>query len=107
MPRRRRSAKWVYVKRETDPVQCVRNLEGTNLMDGLRSIQTLLEFITLHEERLIRLARDYGWSWHGIAFEMGVSYQSVHRKWRRKIHGTTYDPNSSRRKDKWIERYGG
>lgn len=49
---------------------------------GLRSVRALRDLAERLERLQVRNARAAGWSWQGIAAELGVSRQAVHKKHR-------------------------
>lgn len=48
---------------------------------GLRSIARLRRLIEQLEAEQVGAARRAGWSWHDIAVRLGVTKQTVHRKY--------------------------
>lgn len=63
----------------------LRWLESDDVRDGLRAVHYLGHFVSAHEERLVRLARDGGCPWHDIAWYLGVSRQAVHQRWAKRL----------------------
>ncbi|WP_328605996.1 helix-turn-helix domain-containing protein [Amycolatopsis sp. NBC_00345] len=47
---------------------------------GLRAVAALRRLVEQLEAVQVRSARMHGWSWQGIAAELGVSRQAVHKK---------------------------
>jgi DNA-directed RNA polymerase specialized sigma24 family protein len=61
---------------------------GEDPAEGLAAVAELRELVSALEEAHVRQARERGWSWQDIADALGVSRQTVHKKyvvrrWRR------------------------
>jgi hypothetical protein len=54
---------------------------------GLRAIAALRALTERLEILQVQSARELGWSWQDIAQRLGVSKQTVHRKYGRRIGG--------------------
>ncbi len=54
---------------------------------GLRSVAALRALTERLEILQVRSARELGWSWQDIAERLGVTKQTVHRKYGRRIGG--------------------
>jgi CRP-like cAMP-binding protein len=54
---------------------------------GLRAIAALRALTERLEILQVQSARDLGWSWQDIAERLGVTKQTVHRKYGRRIGG--------------------
>jgi hypothetical protein len=52
---------------------------------GLRAVAALRALTERLEILQVQSARDLGWSWQDIAERLGVSKQTVHRKYGRRI----------------------
>jgi len=50
---------------------------------ALRAIARLRRLVDQLEAGQVAAARRAGWSWHDIAVRLGVTKQTVHRKYRR------------------------
>ncbi len=64
--------------------------EGATSSDpdvGLRAVATLRALAERLEILQVQAARDLGWSWQDIAQRLGVTKQTVHRKYGRRIGG--------------------
>jgi DNA-directed RNA polymerase specialized sigma24 family protein len=64
--------------------------EGATASDpdtGLRAVAALRELAERLEILQVQNARDLGWSWQDIAQRLGVTKQTVHRKYGRRIGG--------------------
>lgn len=53
---------------------------GRDPRTGLRAVAALRRLLEQLEAVQVRNAREQGWSWQGIAGELGVSRQAVHKK---------------------------
>jgi DNA-binding NarL/FixJ family response regulator len=62
-------------------VKIAEGAAGTDPDAGLRSVAALLELLQVQN------ARSLGWSWQDIAERLGVTKQTVHRKYGRLIGG--------------------
>jgi DNA-binding NarL/FixJ family response regulator len=65
-------------------------VEGATSKDpdvGLRAVATLRELTERLETLQVQSARKLGWSWQDIAERLGVTKQTVHRKYGRRIGG--------------------
>ncbi|MGH3400773.1 MAG: helix-turn-helix domain-containing protein [Streptosporangiaceae bacterium] len=56
---------------------------GTDLDAGLRAAARLRRLAEQLEAEQVAAARRAGWSWQDIAARLGVTKQTVHRKYRR------------------------
>jgi DNA-directed RNA polymerase specialized sigma24 family protein len=54
---------------------------------GLRAVAALRTLTERLEVLQVQAARDLGWSWQEIAQRLGVTKQTVHRKYGRRIGG--------------------
>ncbi len=54
---------------------------------GLRAVAALRDLAERLEVLQVQTARDLGWSWQEIAQRLGVTKQTVHRKYGRRIGG--------------------
>lgn len=54
---------------------------------GLRAVAALRELTERLEVLQIENARKLGWSWQDIAERLGVTKQTVHRKYGRRVGG--------------------
>ncbi len=54
---------------------------------GLRSVAALRALTERLEILQVQSARELGWSWQDIAERLGVTKQTVHRKYGRRIGG--------------------
>jgi hypothetical protein len=52
---------------------------GADPAEGLRSARALRQLAERLEALQVDNARAHGWSWHEIAFFLGVSKQAVHK----------------------------
>ena len=52
---------------------------------GLRAVAALRALAERLEELQVPTARELGWSWQDIAERLGVTKQTVHRKYGRRI----------------------
>jgi DNA-directed RNA polymerase specialized sigma24 family protein len=62
--------------------------EGASSTDpdvGLRAVAALRDLAERLEVLQVQAARDMGWSWQEIAQRLGVTKQTVHRKYGRRI----------------------
>lgn len=55
---------------------------GTDPDSGLRAVAALRALVERLEAAQIESARAQGWSWQDIAARLGVTKQTVHRKYR-------------------------
>lgn len=58
---------------------------GHDTADGLRAVAALRRLLEQLEDVHVRNARAAGWSWSEIAAALGVTKQTVHRKYRGRI----------------------
>ena len=70
------------------------------------AIGELNRLSVIYEEKIVRAARQQGYSWDRLAFLMGTSRQALHARWRRRLQGNRYDPKSWLNKKRWEEKYG-
>ena len=54
---------------------------------GLRAVAALRSLAERLETLQVQSARELGWSWQDIAERLGVTKQTVHRKYGRRIGG--------------------
>jgi DNA-directed RNA polymerase specialized sigma24 family protein len=54
---------------------------------GLRAVAALRDLAERLEVLQVQAARDRGWSWQEIARRLGVTKQTVHRKYGRRLGG--------------------
>jgi len=52
---------------------------------GLRAVAALRALAERLEVLQVQTARELGWSWQDIAERLGVTKQTVHRKYRRRL----------------------
>ncbi|MGQ4600729.1 helix-turn-helix domain-containing protein [Nocardia sp. R6R-6] len=52
---------------------------------GLRAVGALHRLAEQVEARSVRLAREHGWSWEQIGDALGVSRQSIHAKYGKRV----------------------
>jgi DNA invertase Pin-like site-specific DNA recombinase len=57
-------------------------VHGTDLDAGLRAVARLRRLVEQLEAEQVATARRSGWSWRDIATRLGVTKQTVHRKYR-------------------------
>jgi Homeodomain-like domain len=70
----------------TDMETTLQIAEGAASKDpdvGLRAVAALRELAERLELLQVQNARDLGWSWQDIAIRLGVTKQTVHRKYGR------------------------
>ncbi|HEX8626549.1 MAG TPA: helix-turn-helix domain-containing protein [Catenuloplanes sp.] len=60
-----------------------RAVHGTDPDAGLRAVARLRRLVEHLEAEQVAAARRAGWSWQEIATRLGVTKQTVHRKFRR------------------------
>lgn len=60
-------------------------LESDDPGVGLRAVGALRRLAEQVEASTVKLARDRGWSWEQIGDALGVSRQSVHAKYGRRV----------------------
>jgi DNA-directed RNA polymerase specialized sigma24 family protein len=58
-------------------------IEGTDPDAGLRAVARLRRLVEQVEAEHVGAARRAGWSWQDIATRLGVTKQTVHRKYHR------------------------
>jgi DNA-directed RNA polymerase specialized sigma24 family protein len=58
-------------------------VHGTDLDVGLRAVARLRRLVEQLEAERVTAARRAGWSWQDIATRLGVTKQTVHRKYHR------------------------
>lgn len=58
-------------------------LQGTDPDAALRAIARLRRLVERLEAEQVAAARQAGWSWSDIATRLGVTKQTVHRKYHR------------------------
>jgi hypothetical protein len=58
-------------------------LHGTDPDVGLRAVARLRRLVEQLEAEHVAAARRAGWSWQDIASRLGVTKQTVHRKYHR------------------------
>jgi ribosome-binding protein aMBF1 (putative translation factor) len=58
-------------------------VHGTDLDVGLRAVARLRRLVEQLEAERVAAARRAGWSWQDIATRLGVTKQTVHRKYHR------------------------
>jgi hypothetical protein len=64
--------------------------EGATSSDpdvGLRAVAALRDLSERLEVLQVQAARELGWSWQDIAQRLGVTKQTVHRKYGRRVGG--------------------
>ncbi len=57
------------------------DLDSTDPAVGLRAVAALARLLEQLQALQVRNARAKGWSWREIAAELGVTKQTVHRKY--------------------------
>jgi transcriptional regulator of acetoin/glycerol metabolism len=62
-------------------------VRGTDLDTGLRAAARLRRLADQLEAEQVAAARRAGWSWQDIAIRLGVTKQTVHRKYHRDKKG--------------------
>jgi hypothetical protein len=62
-------------------------LRGDDLDAGLRAVARLRRLVEQLEAERVAAARRAGWSWRDIAIRLGVTKQTVHRKYHRLQEG--------------------
>lgn len=62
-------------------------VHGNDPDAGLRAVARLRELVERLEAEQVAAARRSGWSWQDIAGRLGVTKQTVHRKYRRQQEG--------------------
>jgi transcriptional regulator of acetoin/glycerol metabolism len=62
-------------------------VRGTDLDTGLRAAARLRRLAEQLEAEQVAAARRAGWSWQDIAIRLGVTKQTVHRKYHREQKG--------------------
>jgi DNA-directed RNA polymerase specialized sigma24 family protein len=65
-----------------DVAQLGETATGTDPDSGLRAVAALRALVERLEAAQIESARAQGWSWQDIAARLGVTKQTVHRKYR-------------------------
>ena len=60
-------------------------LESDDPVVGLRAVGALLRLAEQVEAINVKLARDRGWSWEQIGDALGISRQSAHAKYGRRV----------------------
>ena len=60
---------------------------GRDPAEGLRAVRALRELTERLEALQVDNARRQGWSWQGIAAQLGVSRQAAHKKHARRTRG--------------------
>jgi DNA-binding NarL/FixJ family response regulator len=68
-------------------VKIAEGAAGTDPDAGLRSVAALRALAERLELLQVQNARSLGWSWQDIAERLGVTKQTVHRKYGRLIGG--------------------
>jgi DNA-binding NarL/FixJ family response regulator len=68
-------------------VKIAEGATGTDPDAGLRSVAALRALADRLELLQVQNARSLGWSWQDIAERLGVTKQTVHRKYGRLIGG--------------------
>jgi DNA-directed RNA polymerase specialized sigma24 family protein len=58
-------------------------IHGVDLDVALRAVARLRRLVEQLEAQQVAAARRAGWSWQDIATRLGVTKQTVHRKYRR------------------------
>ena len=74
----------------TDMERTVEIVQGATSSDpdvGLRAVAALRALTERLEILQIESARQLGWSWQDIAERLGVTKQTVHRKYGRRVGG--------------------
>jgi len=61
--------------------------DGPDPRAGLRAVAALRGLLDRLEVLQVGNARELGWSWQDIAERLGVTKQTVHRKYGRRIGG--------------------
>jgi DNA-directed RNA polymerase specialized sigma24 family protein len=62
-------------------------VRGADVDAGLRAVARLRELTGQLEAEQVAAARNSGWSWQDIAERLGVTKQTVHRKYHRQQEG--------------------
>jgi hypothetical protein len=83
MPRERGVARSPGVP-SPDLTSLSRAAEGSDPDAGLRAIAVLRRLVDGLEGAHVEAAREAGWSWQDIASRLGVTKQTVHRKYGRR-----------------------
>ena len=65
-------------------MELVREASGEDPRRGLVAVAALRRLTEQLEELHVGRARSLGWSWQDIAEELGVTKQTVHRKYHRR-----------------------
>jgi DNA-directed RNA polymerase specialized sigma24 family protein len=65
-------------------VDLAEQVNGSDPAVGLRAVAALRRLLERLESLHVAEARAQGWSWQEIATAMGVSKQTVHRKYHRR-----------------------
>lgn len=65
------------------------DLVGTDLRAASRAVRYLRHFLIVHEERIVRRAREGGLCWDEIGYYLGLERQTVHRRWAERIRSGT------------------
>ena len=68
----------------TTPADLVVNLDSADPAVGLRAVAALGRLLEQIETLQVDNARCRGWSWQDIAVALGVTKQTVHRKYTRR-----------------------
>ncbi|HEY1627936.1 MAG TPA: AsnC family protein [Streptosporangiaceae bacterium] len=68
-------------------VEIAQGAAGTDPDPGLRSVAALRALAERLELLQVQNARSLGWSWQDIAERLGVTKQTVHRKYGRLLGG--------------------
>lgn len=87
------------------PHVCAAEMTEDDVLKGLHAINELRRLIDLHEERLVRLGLERKLSWYKMSISAGVSRQSLHQKWARRIQGDPRPipkPAGMRPRRRWI-----
>ena len=87
-------------------------LNGPSVDQSLRAVHHFRRRIVQREGEIVRAARAQGWSWYTIGDWLGVPYQSVHKRWARKIEAAITADNEARANappwpEGWLEEFIG
>ncbi len=75
----------MYVDNMVDAPTLARKASSKQPAVGLAAVASLRTLVEALEEIQVRAARAQGWSWEEIGHALGVSKQTVHRKYRRRM----------------------
>lgn len=62
-------------------VEMAARASGTDPAEGLAAVVALRTLVNALEEAHVARAREMGWSWQDIAGALGVTRQTVHKKY--------------------------